>query len=223
MDLNDITTLTSTLDDDKLIAINPVNTIVADKEDTLKATNSPFILKLRIEAIHSEKDFDKLIKCVEKLVRYSYEYHTWVSYIVENLGHNYCALTEEIMGECEVAIHHHPINLYTICKAIILDHLSKNQSFCTYDIAIKAIELHFQNKVGYIPLLSSLHEKYHNGFLSIPIELVHGDYKYILKNFKIDEQEYDRILELCNVKLCDCKTSWKRNEYPGLQKSSENK
>lgn len=221
MDLNEIEVVSPFLGKDKLIAINPVSTIIADKEDTLKATNSPFILKLRIDAIHSEKDFDKLIKCVEKLVRYSYEYREWVSYIIENLGHNYCALTEEIMGECEVVMHHHPINLYTICKSIILDHLSKNQSFCTFDIATNVIELHFQNRIGYVPLLSSLHEKYHNGFLSIPIELVHGDYKHLLKNFKIDDQEYDKILELCNIKLCDCKAIWKRNEYPGIQKSSE--
>jgi len=218
MDLNDANKLE---EENELIPIESSNNvIVAVKEETLTSLNSPFILKLRMDSINSEKEFDRVIKAVEKLVRYSYEYREWVSYIVDNLGYNYCALTEEVMGECDISIHHHPINLYTVSKAIILDFLSKNQKFCTFDVAIKIIELHFQNRIGYVPLLNSLHEKYHNGFLSIPIELVHGDYKYLLQTYKIDEQEYDRILELCNVKLKDCKASWKKDQYPGLQKKS---
>jgi hypothetical protein len=219
MDLTEINNVKSSSEVENIIL--PISTspiIVADKDETLKSSNSPFILKLRVDTIYSEKDFDKFIKCVEKLVRFSYEYKEWVSYIIENLGYNFCAITEEVMGECEVVMHHHPINLYTICKAVISEFLSKNQSFCTFDVATKVIELHFQNKVGYVPLLSNLHEKYHNGFLNVPIELVHGDYKYILTAYKIDDQEYERILELCNIKLCDCKHSWKKDNYPGINK-----
>lgn len=208
---------------------NLVTTDVAKKEsvvlavgnDTLKADNSPFSLKLRRETFHSEKEFDKFIKCVERLVRYSQEYKEWVSYIVETLGQDRCALTDELIGECKVEIHHHPINLYTICKSLVTEKMAKGHTFCSYDIATAVIELHFNNKIGYIPILGDLHEKYHNGFLTLPIELVHGDYLHILKTFKLDDNEHDRIIELCNIHVKDCKVNWKKGVYPGIENFSE--
>jgi hypothetical protein len=100
--------------------------------------------------------------------------------------------------------------------------LSTEQEFSTFDVATKIIELHFQNKVGYVALISSLHAKYHNGFLQIPIELVNGNYKYIIENFVIEEEEYDRIAKLCNVHTEDLKQGWERGNYPGIKDYSEN-
>ena len=65
-------------------------------------------------------------------------------------------------------------------------------------------------------MLSNLHEKYHNGFLQIPIEFVRGDYKYILTHYKIEDEEYKRILSLCNVHKDDVKVLWSKNNYPGI-------
>lgn len=186
---------------------------------TLESDNSPFSLSLRIDSFTSEKEFNKFVKCVEYLVRRSSEYKHWHNYIVENLGVNECALTEESINETKVEIHHHPITLYTICRGVINKKLENEKTFCSFDIATEVIELHFSNKVGYISLLSNLHEKYHKGFLEIPIELINGDYKYILKNYNLDDAEKDRIYELCNVKLDDVKNiGWNRNSYPGLNK-----
>lgn len=195
--------------------------VVAVGDETIKSVNSPFSLKLRRETFHSEKEFDKFIKCVERLVRYSQEYKEWVAYIIETLGQDRCALTSELIGECKIEIHHHPINLYTICKAVTTDKMQKGHMFCSYDIATAVIELHFNNKIGYVPLLGDLHEKYHNGFLSLPIELVHGDYLNVLKNYKLDDHEHDRIIELCNVHVKDCKIAWKQGVYPGIENFSE--
>jgi len=151
-------------------------------------------------------------------VRYSVEYKHWHDYITDNLGYDSCALTEESMGQTKVEIHHHPISLYTICKAAISKHLNNDEEVCSFDIATEVIELHFTNKVGYVALLSNLHEKYHNGFLEIPIELIHGDYKYIMDNYVIDDQELNRIYALCQIKLENAKkVGWSKNSYPGIK------
>jgi len=203
----------------------PVVAVIDSDEDslTLHTKDSPFSLSLRVKSFNSEKELDKFIKCVEYQVRRSVEYKLWHGYITENLGHDACALTEETMNETKVEIHHHPISLYTICKALVNKKLSNDQEFCTFDVATDVIELHFKNKVGYMPLLSNLHEKYHNGYLDLPIELVHGDYMSLLKEFPIDDTEKDRIIALCQVKMKDCKNlSWSNGNYPGIVNDTGN-
>ena len=188
-----------------------------EKNLTLYTSDSPFSLPLRIDSFHSEKDFEHFIKTVEKLIHTSVEYRFWISFITETLGNRYCSLTNESIAECNVVVHHHPINLFTICKAITTDYISKNQKFCSFDVATKVIELHFQNKVGYMPILSDFHDKFHNGFQDLPIEFVHGDYKYLLENLPVDDNDREQINSLCSVHIDNCKVKWKKGDYPGIE------
>jgi len=191
-----------------------------DEDNVFKIENAPFELSLRIESFSNDKDEISFIKSVEKMVRFSPEYKLWVSYIVDTLGQNKCEFTGELKGECPVEVHHHPICLYTIVKAVIEDKMQKKKPFCTFDIARDVIELHFQNKVGYVLMLSDLHAKYHNGYMQIPIEFVNGDYKHVLTHFQIEQEEYSRILLLCGVHKDDIVQSWGKNNYPGLTNSN---
>jgi len=187
-----------------------------EAENVFKIDNSPFELSLRIDNFPDDKDEIKFVKAVEKMVRFSPEYRLWVDYIEETLGKNKCEFTGEVKGECPVDVHHHPICLFTIVKTIVDDKIRKHEQFCTFDIAREVIEMHFQNRVGYVLILSSLHEKYHNGFMQIPIEFVSGDYKYLLTNYEMEKEEYSRILLLCGVHKEDIVQSWNKNNYPGL-------
>jgi len=191
--------------------------ISSDEDNfTIKAKDNPFSLPLRIDSFACEKDMNKFIKCVERQVRSSVEYKYWVKYVTEALGHSTCALTNEVMGECTIEIHHHPIPLYTVCKGVIMSQLNGDQKVCTFDISTNVIEKHFQNKVGYIPLISDLHEKYHAGFQDLPIELVNGNYKDLIATLPFEEDEVSRIEMLEGIHLNDCSTSWSKGNYPGL-------
>lgn len=199
-----------------LLSLATENTIQSNEDNIFVLPDSQFNLPLRISSFPSEKDYEVFVKNVERIVRYSQEYKLWVKYITDNLGQTKCALTNETINECSLEIHHHPITLYTVVKAVLNDFMTKKLEFSTFDVATKVIELHFQNKIGFIVLLSDLHKKYHNGFLNLPIELVHGNYKYIIQNYTIDENEYDRICSLCNIHLEDVKQLWKKDDYPGI-------
>ena len=188
-----------------------------ESTNTLKSSDSPFDLPLRIESLPSEKDLHKFLKCVERIIRTSVEYRFWISFITTALGNTKCKLTHEQMSETNIEIHHHPINLYTICKAVVNNKINAKELFCTFDIATEVIELHFQNKVGYIPLLSDLHNKFHEGFLDLPMELVSGEYKEILKDYSIDDEDLQRIHSLCGIKAKDVKSiNWSKDDYPGI-------
>jgi hypothetical protein len=206
---------------DSLIT-TPSEVKVEKKEDIVfRHENIGFTLPLRTSEFSSEKEHIKFVKNVETAVRRSNEYHYWTSYITDALGHTTCSLTKESMHECSVEIHHHPITLYNICVAVIQDCMNKQEKFCSFDIATKIIELHFQDRVGYIPLLSSLHEKYHNSFLDLPIELVNGSYKYLLENLPFLDDERNRINSLCNIKIENCRQLWSRNNYVTPQLAKE--
>jgi hypothetical protein len=182
----------------------------------LKLKDSPFCLPLKIKNFTTEKEQVSFIRNVEKIIRGSIEYKLWVSYITTTLGHNKCALTDEKLLECPLDVHHYPIDLFTITKIIAADFIEKEIEFTSYDIAIRAMELHYQNKISYMVLLSDIHYKYHNGFQKLPIEYVHGDWKYILDNFKVSDEERAEILDLANIHIDDCKVSWDSKSYPGL-------
>lgn len=190
--------------------------ILTNDDNVFELPESQFNLPLRIKTFPGAKEFEHFVKNTEKQVRNSLEYRLWTQYITDHLGNTHCALTQESMNECPTEVHHHPITLYTIVKGVVNKFLSTEKEFSTFDVATKVIELHFQNKVGYVILISSLHSKYHSGFLNIPIEFVNGDYKHIIQNYALEEAEYDRILQLCNVHVDDLKQSWQRGNYPGI-------
>ena len=199
-----------------LESLTSIKNDISNDDSVFRVAGSEFDLPLRVRAFPSSREYELFIKNVEKLVRLSQEYKLWTSYITENLGHSFCAFTKESNGECPTQIHHHPITLYTIVKGVVNHYLSKDSEFSTFDVATKVIELHFQNKVGYVVMLSDLHSKYHNGFLNIPIEFVHGDYKFIMQTYTIEETEYDRICKLCNVHVEELKQAWSKDNYPGI-------
>jgi len=187
----------------------------------LQLRDSPFCLPLRMNGFTSEKEQAGFLKNVEKLVRNSLEYKLWVSYVTSTLGYNKCSLTHEKIIECPLDVHHHPFTLYSIVKLVTDSFIEKNIAFNGFDVGTRVMELHYQNKIGYIVLLSNIHSKYHNGYQKLPIEHVHGDYKFLFENFNVEEQERASIYELWNIHIEDCKLDWSSSSYPGLQEEKK--
>lgn len=178
----------------------------------------PSSLTLRISKFENSTDFLKFVKSCEKLVRVSPEYKEWREYITDVVQDNYCFITHEVMQQVSIDIHHHIPCLFSIVKAVVNKKLDTKESFCSFDICLDVMKVHFENKVGYIPLLKSMHEKYHNGFLQIPIQLVKGDYNSFLKDYGdyLDDEDWCTINERMIVK--NVPQDWQSESYPGLVK-----
>jgi hypothetical protein len=198
---------------------NTVTKITSNEEnlELLCGDDESFRLPLRRNGFDSDADLTKFIKNCEKLIRQSTEYREWKKYIVEVLGVASCAITEEKNYEVTIDIHHHPVSLFVLVKAITSAKIDKAVEFCTFDICQEAIDLHFTNKVGFIPLVRSMHEKYHGGYLEIPIDLCTGEYSHIISNYPLDEDELTHIMSLTCIQSADLKTGWKRDSYPGIK------
>ena len=182
----------------------------------LYSDNYPFRLSLRIDKFENEAEYKKFIRNCEKLIRGSVEYKLWRDYIKDVLQVTRCVITEESMDECEIQVHHHIPSLYQLLKALINKKLEHNTPFSTFDICIESIEIHFQNKVGYLVLISSMHEKLHNGALKVPFNLIRGNYNAFLSEFGryLDDEDLDQINE--KLAVLEGNTSWSRDNYPGI-------
>jgi len=182
----------------------------------LYSDNYPFRLSLRIKNFESEVDYKRFIKNCESTIRKSIEYKLWRNYIVDILQVNSCMITGEIMGEVSIDVHHHLPGLYMLVASIVNKKLDKDEEFCTFDICQDAIKLHFMNKIGYVTLLKSMHEKFHNGFLSIPIDLVRGDYKYFIDNYSkyLDDDQLETIEGRLSINHSNC--IWTKDSYAAV-------
>ncbi len=181
--------------------------IVADEEThRLSCDDSPFTLDLKRTDFDTDKELERFIKSCERLIRSSPEYRVWTSYIRDSLGYYNCEVTGEQHAQTTVDIHHHPFSLYAIVKSVILKNMSIEKSFCSYDICEEVIKLHYEMKVPFCLLVSSLHEKFHNGFFLIPMELVKGDTTHLMNKYFIhlDEDEQQTITTRLAINKTNC-------------------
>jgi len=181
---------------------------------TLYSDNYPLTLPLRVSNFENEAHFKKFIKNCELLVRRSNEYSSWRNYIIEILGLNTCHITDEHISEVTVEVHHHIPSLFAVVAGVINRKINNDESFCSFDIAMEVIQLHFENRVGYTILIQSMHEKFHNGHLEIPINLVHGNYNYFIQHYGgyLDNDELEKINQRLRVTVNT--VNWTRDNYP---------
>lgn len=180
----------------------------------LYSNTHPFRLPLRIRNFENEGEYKKFISNCERMIRNSIEYKLWRDYIKDVLQIQTCAITDERMGEVTIEVHHHIPSLFVLVKALINQKIERDEDFCTFDIAIAAIQVHYQNKIGYVTLIKTMHEKVHNGYLTIPMSLVKGDYHHFVRNYSeyLDEEDIDTINRKLAINESNC--SWSRDEYP---------
>ena len=185
----------------------------------LYSDNYPFRLQLRITNFDSETSYKKFVRNCEMMIRRSQEYKLWREYIVDVLQINSCMITNESMDEVTIEVHHHVPSLYTLIAALVNKKLDNGEEFCTFDICRESIELHFLNKVGYVTLLKSMHEKFHNGRLAIPISFVKGDYQTFVSSFTryLDEVDLETINDRLAINESNC--TWSRDNYPVAQEA----
>jgi len=176
----------------------------------------PFRLSLRIRNFENESNYKKFIKNCEMMIRRSIEYKLWRNYIIDVLQINECMITHEKMDEVTIEVHHHIPPLFSLVTALVNKSIESEEKFCTFDICQQSIELHFKNKIGYVTLLKSMHEKFHNGRLTIPIEFVKGDYNHFVREYSkfLDEDDLERIETRLATNETNC--SWSRDNYPAL-------
>lgn len=147
----------------------------------------------RFPTILNDKDKVKNIKKIEMIIRSSMEYKDYIKYLREYADMSRCYFLKNVIKEnnkkVSIEVHHEPFTLFDITKIVLEKWLYEEREINHFLIAEEVMRLHYQNKVGLIPLSKTTHELVHLGKLFIPVQDVYG------KGFIDFVLEYDDFID----------------------------
>lgn len=135
---------------------------------------------------------DKIIKYLERMMRGSYEYKQYISYLKTELDITKCVILDSIdIRELAVGLefHHYPLTLYDIVYTITFEQLSKipeGKKVSMFDIMESVMKDHYDGIIGLVPVTTTVHELAHSGSIKIPYESVYGN----IDNFVLRHDKY---------------------------------
>lgn len=148
----------------------------------------------------TEKDKIKYIKTLERVVRGSQEYKDYIAYLKKEIDMTRCSFfvginNKDSKRKVSIEIHHEPFTLFDITKIVLTKWLSQGKEINTMGIAEEIMKLHYQNKVGLIPLSATVHDLVHLGKLFIPLQDVKGRFIKFLEDYEeyIDDELSDKL------------------------------
>lgn len=136
----------------------------------------------------NEKDKIKFIKKCEMVIRSSSEYREYVKYLKDYIDMTQCSFFTNINSEgntkIKIEIHHEPFSLFDITNIVVNKAIMNGEDLNYYMIAEEVMKLHYQGKVGLIPLSLTVHELFHNGKIFIPLQAVRGDFLSFVEEYE---------------------------------------
>lgn len=158
-----------------------------------------------IDINFSEKSKDKFIKRIEKIIRGSVEYRTYIGILKNELNLTKCSFLPGIdISTIRISLefHHYPFTLYDLVAIEVNKEMNSGKKFIDpFDIADRIMILHYKNLVGLVPLSTTVHELVHAGKKFVNKKYVYGNYlKYIDNNAKFINDEYmDKIQQINDI------------------------
>jgi hypothetical protein len=136
----------------------------------------------KLDIHYEEKKRIKFIKYVEKIVRRSHEYRTYIGFLKNELSLTKCTFLPMVdtneLKKVGVEFHHYPFTLFDIVSIVLDEHmLVKNEKRINpFAIAEEVMELHYQNYIGLVPLSKTVHELVHSGKVFVNLKYVFGNF-----------------------------------------------
>jgi hypothetical protein len=135
----------------------------------------------------NEKDYVKLIKKIERMVRTSYEYKNYIKYLKEEIDMNQCSFFNKLTRDMiSIEIHHAPLTLFEIVSIVFGKHLKQSgaDGIDIFSIADEVTRIHYEGLVGLIPLSLTVHQLVHRGDIFIPVDKVYGNFQMFYDTYK---------------------------------------
>ena len=121
----------------------------------------------------TEQERTKFIKRLERLCRGSMEYRQYVKFLREKMDMNRCEVLQGLAStkdkQYSIEIHHEPLTLFAIVDIVLSKYEDLGRMIDPFAIANDVMCLHYEGKVGLIPLSKTMHELVHAGQVFIPL------------------------------------------------------
>jgi len=141
-------------------------------------------------SISNDRDKKKFIARIEKMVRSSLEYRDYIAFLKENIGLDSCVFFQNVTNgtkksRISIEIHHEPLTLFDIVNVVLSKYQSEGQELNDLDIADEVMKLHYENKVGLVPLSKTAHQIVHNSTkLLVPLNMCYGNYSAFIEEYE---------------------------------------
>lgn len=192
--------ITKPNDTNNITSLNRNNNIVmTPKEDRNNVLGSFYFSQWT-----EPKEIKSFIKNIERQIRTSKEYKTYIGHLNNEIGIHSCAiygnLTDDIEG-LTLEYHHYPFTLYDITEIVVNKKIMNDEKFTTLDIIDEVLKLHEKNRVGLVKLCKTAHELVHAGAVFVKIESIFGDVQSFVQeyiNYFPDEivENYNKLIEM---------------------------
>lgn len=144
-------------------------------------------------ATDDEKARKNLVKSIEKIVRTSPEYSEFIGYLKNNLDLTKCTFHKDVdisvLKRTKIEFHHYPFTLYDITDTVLEKYLQNNVIVNPFEVASEVMKLHYELKVGLVPLSKTLHKLAHNGKKFINLKFVKGHYLRFISEYPMINPE----------------------------------
>lgn len=125
-----------------------------------------------------DKQLNKYMDSIKKIVRGSWEYSRYVKFLRMNMEMNQCGFYENINNadtfKIKIHIHHEPFTLPNVISIVFNKRVANRELLAENMVAKEVMFLHYLMMVGLIPLSETVHELVHNNYLYIPMDKVLG-------------------------------------------------
>lgn len=162
----------------------------------------------------SDRDKKKLIGTVERIVRGSTEYKQYIAFLRKEIDMTMCSyfnnITKKDGAKVSIEIHHEPFTLFDITQIVVEKWIHLNQKLNPILIAEEVMKLHYQGKVGLIPISITVHELVHEGKIFIPLQNVYGNFIDFLV-------EYDPYISADLQDMLELKLTMSKDTESGVQ------
>jgi hypothetical protein len=83
-----------------------------------------------------------------------------------------------------IEIHHEPFTLFDITQTVVEKWIANDEDINPILIAEEVMKIHYQGRIGLIPLSITVHKLVHNGKLFIPLQNVYGNFIAFLEEYE---------------------------------------
>lgn len=132
--------------------------------------------------LQDKKQREKYIKNIEKVIRNSFEYKKFISWLKTEMALNFCSvfnnMPDEIKMAISIEIHHLYLTLYDMVDILLTKYQTDNIPINPLSISNDIMMAHYNNDVSLISLSKTMHELYHSNPYFIPKELIFGSNKF---------------------------------------------
>lgn len=148
--------------------------------------------------LFNEKEFKKYIADIERIVRQSREYKTFIQYLRNFMNMNHSLFMPNVSNidttKIKIELHHTPFTLYDIVMTVFNKRRDTNESLSCFLVAKEVCYIHYFLYVGLIPLSKTEHKLVHNQSIFVPIDKVLGRYDKFIEMYDkyIPEDAMDR-------------------------------